>query len=87
MYFYLVDVKSTVRVNGKDVAFDYINTYCKKNAAIREARALMRNPDVLDISIHKWKKFPNGEDDHTGEIAFHYINQRHREWKKSHYSK
>ena len=82
MYFYLVDVKSTVSVEGQDVAFDYINTYCKKNVAVKEAKMLMRNPDVLDVSVHKWKQLANGEQDHTEEVLLHYVNKRHREWRK-----
>ncbi len=38
MDFWLLNIKSTVVVNGKDVAFDYINTYFEPNEAINEAK-------------------------------------------------
>lgn len=60
MIFWLLDVKSTVVVNGKDVAFDYINTYYEKNDAIKEAKLLSGNDDVLEVSVHKWILNQNG---------------------------
>ena len=38
MDFWLMDVHSTVVVNGKDVAFDYINTFYEESDAIKEAK-------------------------------------------------
>ena len=54
MEFWLVDVKSTVNVNGKDIAMDYINTYFNRDVAIAEAQFLSLNEDVISISVHKW---------------------------------
>ena len=54
MNFWLLDVKSTVVVNGTDVAFDYINTYYEKNDAIMEAKLLSMDDNVLEVSVHKW---------------------------------
>ena len=51
MEFFLVDVKSTINVNGKDVAFDYINTYLDFDSAMSEVRALTENDDVAPVSI------------------------------------
>lgn len=68
MEFYLVDVKSTVNVNGTDVAFDYINTYCDYNKAIREAELLSANKEVLDVSVHKWILKEDGMQEHLDYI-------------------
>lgn len=54
MDFWLLDVKSTVDVNGKDVAFDYINTYFEPNEAIKEAKLLSEDENVLEVSVHHW---------------------------------
>ena len=53
MIFWLLDVKSTVTVNGKDVAFDYINTYYEENDALKEAKLLSEN-DVISFGNHKF---------------------------------
>ena len=42
MEFFLVDVKSTINVNGKDVAFDYINTYTDFDKAMEKAKELKK---------------------------------------------
>ena len=47
MIFWLLDVKSTVVVNGKDVAFDYINTYYEKNDAIKQIESLKKSLNVV----------------------------------------
>ena len=33
MEYWLLDVRCTVAVNGKDVAFDYVNTYYEQGDA------------------------------------------------------
>ena len=40
MEFFLVDVKSTINVNGKDVAFDYANTYTDFDEAMERTEEL-----------------------------------------------
>ena len=84
MEFWLLDVKSTVNVNGTDVAFDYINTYYDKNEAIKEAKLLSMNEDVLDISVHKWILLEDGSQEHLEDndcIPYSIHNKKHREWK------
>ena len=84
MEFWLLDVKSTVNVNGKDVAFDYINTYYDKNEAIKEAKLLSMNEDVLDVSVHKWILLEDGSQEHSEDddcIPYSFQNKDHREWK------
>ena len=84
MFFYLLDVKSTVCVNGKDVAFDYINTYFDHLEAIKEAKLLSENEDVLDVSVHKWILHSDGTQEHSEDndlILYHFVNKEHREWK------
>lgn len=84
MIFWLLDVKSTVVVNGKDVAFDYINTYYEKNDAIKEAKLLSGNDDVLEVSVHKWILNEDGNHEHADgydSIPYRFINKDHREWK------
>lgn len=85
MEFYLLDVKSTVNVNGADVAFDYINTYYDSNEAIKEAKMLSLNEDVLDVSVHKWILKEDGTQEHSEDndnIPYYFQNKNHREIKQ-----
>ena len=84
MIFQLLAVQSTVTVNGKDVAFDYINTYYEEIDAIREAKLLSENDDVLAVSVHKWILNEDGSQEHANEydsIPYRFVNKDHREWK------
>lgn len=84
MEFYLLDVKSTVNVNGVDTAFDYINTYYDLDKAIKEAKLLSMNEDMLDVSVHKWILNEDGTQEHSEDmnnIPYHYQNREHREMK------
>ena len=84
MEFWLLDVKSTVNVNGTDVAFDYINTYYDKNEAIKEAKLLSMNDDVLYVSVHKWILLEDGSQEHSEDndcIPYSFQNKNHRKWK------
>lgn len=65
MEYYLLDVKRTVKVNGVDVAFDYINTYYYPNEAVKEAMVLSMNEEVLHVSVHKWFVNENGYHKHA----------------------
>lgn len=83
--FYLVDVKSTININGKDIAFDYINTYLDLNKAITEAKVLTENDDVLSVSVHRWTINNDGTQEHAEDkdnIPYSYINKNHREFKE-----
>ena len=84
MYFWLVDVKSAANVNGVDVAFDYINTYLSLSEAIREAKLLSENDDILEVSVHKWILNEDGSQEHADgddSIPYDFFNKDHREWK------
>ena len=84
MDFWLVDVKSTVNVNGVDVAFDYINTYLSLSEAIKEAKLLSENDDILEVSVHKWILNEDGMQEHSEDddsIPYSFLNKDHREWK------
>ena len=84
MDFWLVDVKSTVNVNGVDVAFDYINTYLSLSEAIKEAKLLSENDDILEVSVHKWILNEDGSQEHADgddSIPYSFLNKDHREWK------
>lgn len=84
MEFWLLDVKSTVVVNNKDVAFDYINTYYEKNDAIREAKLLSLDDNILEVSVHKWILKEDGSKEHSEDedsIPYHFLNREHREFK------
>lgn len=85
MDFWLLDVKSTVVANGKDVAFDYINTYSDVNEAVNEAKLLSMDEDVLDVSVHHWILKENGSQEHAEngdktDIPFSFVNMNHREF-------
>lgn len=82
MDFYLMDVHSTVNINGKDVAFDYINTYLDKGKAVEEAEQLSKDENVLKISVHHWVAKENGKQYIIYEdIPYYYLNENHREMK------
>ena len=84
MYFWLVDVKSAVNMNGVDVAFDYINTYFSLSEAIKEAKLLSENDDVLEVSVHKWILNEDGSQeraDGDDAIPYRFLDKDHREWK------
>lgn len=81
MEFYLLDVKRNVKVNGVDVAFDYINTYYYPNEAIKEAMVLSLDEDTLDVSVHKWILKEDGTQEHSDDIdniMYHFQNTNHR---------
>ena len=65
MEFYLLDVKRTVKVNGVDVAFDYINTYYDFNEATKEAKLLSVAEGIVDVSVHKWILNEDGTQEHV----------------------
>lgn len=85
LIYWLVDCKSTVSVNGVDTALDFINTHFALDSALKEAKALSENEDVLDVGVHKWILYSNGETDHADDddsIPYHYHNKNHREYKE-----
>lgn len=87
LIYWLVDFKSTVNVNGVDIAFDHINTHFDLGSALKEANVLSKNEDVLEVSVHKWILYSNGETDHApwdddDSIPYHYRNKNHREYKE-----
>lgn len=82
MKFFLVDVKSTINVNGKDVVFDYINTCLDFDSAMSEARTLTENDNVLSVSVHTWILNDDGTQEHTEDVSYIYINKTHREFKE-----
>ena len=84
-WFYLVDVKSTININGKDIAFDYINTYLDFDSAMLEARTLTENNDILSVSVHKRILSDGGTQEHAEDkynIPYSYINKTHRDFKE-----
>lgn len=87
MDFWLLDVKSVVVVNGKDVAFDYVNTYYKGYEAIRAATLLSVNENVLEVSVHHWILKEDGTQEHANkgdrtDIPYRFLNRDHRELNK-----
>ena len=79
-----MQVLSTVNVNGVDVAFDYINTYLSLSEAIKEAKLLSENDDVLEVSVHKWILNEDGMQEHSEDddsIPYTFLDKDHREWK------
>ena len=85
--YWLVNCKSTVSVNEVDTAFDFINAHFNLDSALKEAKALSKNEDVIVVSVHKWILYSNGETDHApldddDSIAYYYRNEKHREYKE-----
>lgn len=82
MEFWLVDVLSTITINGKDVAFDFINTHFTLDTALEEAKHLSKNNDVLRVQVHKWIKNADGSEEHAegdDSIPYSFDNENHRE--------
>ena len=77
--FWLVDVLSTVTIDGVNVPFDYINTYLNEADAIREAKKLSLNEDVIRVGVHKWERYADGERHSEDDdcIPYHY-----KDWSK-----
>lgn len=87
MDFWLLDVKSLINVNGNDVCFDYINTYFDSNEAIKEAKLLSEDEDVLEVSVHHWILKDDGIQEHAEngdktDIPYYFLNKNHRELKE-----
>lgn len=86
MEYWLVDCKSTVNIDGIDVAFDFINTHFDRYKAIEEAEMLSKNDDVLYVAVHKWIMTSDGKTDHANDdddIPYHYRNNNHREYSSN----
>lgn len=88
MDFWLMDVHSTVIVNEKDVAFDYINTFYEESDAIREAKLLSQDENVLKVSVHHWILNEDGTQEHAEnrdktDIPYYFLNRNHRQMKES----
>lgn len=86
MDFWLLDVKSLINVNGNDVWFDYINTYFDSNEAIKEAKLLSEDNDVLEVSVHHYILKEDGAQDHAengdkSDVPYYFLNKDHREFK------
>ena len=92
MEFYYLSVLSTININGKDVAFDYNNTYTDLDEAMEKAKELTKDNDVLHVAIHRWilkddETQEHADDDYINgifrcSIPFDYTNKNHREMRK-----
>ena len=67
MEYYLLDVKSTIDVNGAEVAFDYINTYFDPKKAVDEAIILSSKDNMICVSVHKWYVNEKGQHVHSDD--------------------
>lgn len=82
--YYLLDVKRTVKVNGVDVAFDYINIYYNSIEAIKEAMVLSMDTKVVCVSVHRWFMDEKGKHTHGDDLSpkeynnvlYHYEKER-----------
>lgn len=85
MDFWLLDVKSTVIINGRDVAFDYINTYFDVIKAVKDAKLISIDENILEVSVHHWILKEDGSQEHAdnkdgADIPYRFINRNHREF-------
>jgi hypothetical protein len=89
MDFWLLDVKSTEEVDGKQVAFDYINTYYDKDKAISDAKELSKKENILDVGVHHWILKADGTQEHVesndsrDELPYYFLNRNHWELKEA----
>lgn len=82
MEYYVVDVKSTRNVDGKDVAFDYCNIYYDENKANEEAKLLTFDNDVIEVGVFRWILKSDGtEEIDWNYYGFRWLNRNHRENK------
>lgn len=82
MEYYVVDVKSTRNVDGKDVAFDYCNIYYDENKANEEAKLMTLDNDVLEVGVFRWILKSDGtEEIDWNYYGFRWLNRNHRENK------
>ena len=92
MEFYNLSVQSTININGKDVAFDYANTYTDFDEALIKAKELKKDSDVLHVAIHRWILKDDGTQEHAEDdcingilrscIPWSYTNKNHREMEE-----
>ena len=59
MDFYLVDVLSTITINGNDIAFDYINTYLDLDKAIAKYSEAMQLAKICGEKLNNAKESIN----------------------------
>lgn len=82
MEYYVVDVKSTRNVDGKDVAFDYCNTYYNENKANEEEKLLTFDNDIIAVDVFRWILKSDGtEEIDWNYYGFRWLNRNHRENK------
>lgn len=85
MNYWLLDVRSTEEIEGKQVAFDYINTYYDKDRAIEDARELSKKENILAVGVHHWILNPDGTQEHVessnfrDELPYLFVNRNHWE--------
>lgn len=68
MLYYLLDIKSVVIIDGKETAFDYLNTYTSFNDVIKSFDYLGCKDNIADASIHEWELKSDGSSEHTGRV-------------------
>lgn len=88
MDFWLLDVKSTREVDGEMVAFDYINTYFSCKKAVKKAKRLSLNENVLEVSVHHWILKSDGTQEHVEkgdntDIPYRFLNRNHWEMEET----
>lgn len=88
MDFWLLDVKSTREVGGEKVAFDYINTYFSCKKAIKKAKLISLDENVLEVSVHHWILKSDGTQEHAenggrADIPYRFLNRNHWEMKET----
>lgn len=86
MDFWLLDVKSTREVNGEMVAFDYINTYFSCKKAVKKAKLISAENNILEVSVHHWILKSDGTREHAEngdntDVPYYFLNRNHWELK------
>lgn len=82
MEYYVVDVKSTRNVDGKDVAFDYCNIYYDENKTNEEAKLLTLDNDIIAVDVFRWILNSDGKEEiDWSYYGFRWLNRNHKEIK------
>ena len=66
------------------MALGYNDTDFSRSEAIKEAKLLSENDDVLEVSVHKWIMKDDGSQEHADgddAIPYRFLDKDHREWK------
>lgn len=80
MDFYIMEIRKIISINGKDIVFNYKDTYFDKQKAIQKAKELSEDENILKICIFHWFLNRNGVQYMIdGSIPYYYLKETQKE--------